>query len=115
VKRSIENRTESGSALIDFVLYGLLIQMTVLVFGLQVFSLQSAQLAAESAARHALRSFALSGADPNESVRSIVEDFNFSEDYKVSFSCVPDCVSDGSLLKITVKISAATATAKMLL
>ena len=112
---SIRKSTESGSALIDFVLYGLLIQMTVLVFGLQVFSLQSAQLAAESAARHALRSFALNGVAPDQSVRSIAKDFNFSEDYKVSFSCDPDCISAGSVLKITVKISSATATAKMIL
>ncbi|MFM1984105.1 MAG: hypothetical protein RL723_540 [Actinomycetota bacterium] len=112
---SIKESKETGSALIDFVLYGLLIQMTVLVFGLQVFSLQSAQLAAESAARHALRSFALEGTDPEESVRSIAKDFNFSEDYKVSFSCVPDCISAGSLLKIAVNISSATAIAKMIL
>lgn len=115
VNLSNKKGTESGSALVDFVLYGLLIQMTVLIFGLQIFSLQSAQLAAESAARHALRSFALVGTDPEESVRSIAQDFNFSEDYNVSFSCVPDCISKGSKLKVVVKISSATATARMIL
>lgn len=105
---------DRGSAIVDFVFYGVVIQVAILVFGLQVFSMQSAQLAAESAARHALRSFVLNGADPDESVRRIAQDFGFVGQQKVLLSCLPDCVSEGSVMQITVVVASAKASSKMI-
>ena len=93
---------ESGNALIEFVLYGLVLQVLVLTFGLHVMSTQAQQLAAESAARHSLRSYVLSGVDPEFSANAIVRDFGLVSKVEVQLTCNPDCESQGSILNLKV-------------
>lgn len=95
---------DSGNALVEFVLYGLVLQVLVLTFGLQVISIQAQQLAAESAARHALRSYVHSGADPEISANSIVKDLGLASKVEVQLACSPDCESEGSILNLKVRV-----------
>ena len=97
-------RQDSGNALIEFVLYGLVLQVLVLTFGLQVMSTQAQQLAAESAARHALRSYVRAGVDPVISANAIVKEFGLVSKVEVQLSCNPDCESQGSILNLTVRL-----------
>lgn len=97
-------KRDSGNALIEFVLYGLVLQVLVLTFGVQVMSTQAQQLAAESAARHALRSYVLSGVDPAISAIAIVKDFGLVSKVEVQLTCNPDCESQGSILNLKVQV-----------
>lgn len=97
-------KRDSGNVLIEFVLYGLVLQILVLVFGLHVVSIQVQQLAAESATRHALRSYVLSGVDPVITANAIVKDFGLSSQITVQLTCNPDCETQGSILNLTVQL-----------
>ena len=103
---------DAGSAVIDFVLYGVVFQISLLMFGLQAFQTQSDQLAAESIARHALRSYSLAGIDPNETAAQVLADFGITKSVKVQLLCDPDCESEGSLLELTAVVGSATAVSK---
>lgn len=106
--------SERGSAVIDFVLYGVVLQVGLLMFGLQVFSTQANQLAAESIARHSLRSFVLAGIAPRLTANQVLNDFGVDKKATVQFLCNPDCESEGALLAVKVVVGSSTATAKFL-
>lgn len=110
-------RAERGSAVIDFVLYGVMLQIGLLLFGLQVFEQQANQLAAESMARHSLRSFALTGTEVQETAVQVLNDFGTatptSENLRVQLLCEPDCDSEGSVLTVNVKFKRAVASSTL--
>ena len=95
---------DRGSALIDFLGFGVLLQIPVLVLAIQLSSLQTSQLAADSVARHALRSFVLQGVEVEVTAREIAADFGLKVKPLVTLDCEPDCTSAGSILRIGVSI-----------
>lgn len=104
-------RDEAGSAIIEFLVLGLVLQIGALTFFLQVSNLQASQIAAESIARHSIRAFVLANTDPNETGLQIANDFEITNEPQVNMSCRPNCYDEGSLLFVEVKINGAEASA----
>lgn len=102
---------DSGSALIEFMLFGLVIQIGALTFFLQLINLQASQIAAESIARHSIRAFVLFNTHPNETANQIARDFGIKEEPRVDLTCTPNCLDEESLLKVDVKLNGAVASA----
>lgn len=106
-------QSDSGSAVIEFVGFGVLLQVPLLMFCLSVFDIQKQQLATESVANVALRSFVLNQGDESQTrvaIAQAIQDFGFStSDASVSFigACEPSTV-----ITVTTKIKGQTATAK---
>jgi hypothetical protein len=107
----VKKDSEDGAMVVEFVLYGVLIQIGMLIFFLQAFALQSQQLAADSIARHALRSYLVSELEPEIAANQVL--FSFQSDAKafLNLNCEPDCTSSGSLVTLLVKVGQATAIA----
>lgn len=103
---------EAGSAVIEFVLFAVVLQIGLLIYGLQLFGAQSSQLAAESAARHSLRSFILTGTNPEDTAIQVLKDFGMSKKVDVNFTCDPDCNSAGSLVAVKIDVGNFSAVSK---
>lgn len=102
---------ENGSMVVEFVLYGVLLQIGILVLSLTAFNLQAQQLAADSIARHALRSYLVSQIEPEVSADQVLYSFQSKSKASLKLECVPDCESSGSVLTLWVKLGQATASA----
>lgn len=100
---------DKGSAIIEFLLYGVMLQVSVLLIGLQVISLQSSQLAVESIARHALRAFVVTGQQPDQTAQSLLRDFGSTKTADIDLRCQPDCYSEGAIITIKVSLAGASA------
>lgn len=100
---------DKGSAIIEFLLYGVLLQVSVLLIGLQVISLQSSQLAVESIARHALRAFVVTGQQADQTAQSLLRDFGSTKTAEIDLRCQPDCYSEGAIITIKVSLAGASA------
>ena len=114
VKFSRALRQERGSAIIEFLLYGVLLQVSVLLIGVQVVNLQSSQLAAESIARHALRAFVVAGQQPDQTAQSLLRDFGSTKTADIALRCQPDCYSEGALITIMVSLAGASASSSVI-
>ena len=101
--------SDTGSAIIEFLGFGLVLQITVLLGLIQFSNMQSQQLAAESIARHALRAYMLSNIQPQETAKQLSLDLGEASQPKFDFSCQPDCESVGSVLKLGVSLGQARA------
>lgn len=104
---------DRGSAIIEFLLYGALLQVLVLMIGTQIISLQSSQLAVESIARHALRAFVVAGQEPEQTAQSLIKDLGSKKTAVIQLRCQPDCHSDGAVITIKVSLDSAVAEASM--
>lgn len=93
---------DRGSMLIDFLGFGVLLQLPVLLLATQFTSIQSQQLAADSIARHSLRSFVLQGVAIETTAQEIARDFRLDSEPIVDLICNPDCNSPQSVLRLTV-------------
>ncbi len=100
---------ETGSAIIEFLVFGVLLQVGILTLFLQISSLQTSQLVAESIARHALRSFVILDLDPKQTAMQIAQDFKVGVDPELEMLCEPNCFGEGSLLRLKVKVGSAEA------
>jgi hypothetical protein len=90
--------------MIDFLGFGLLLQVPVLMLATQLGTLLTNQLAADSIARHTLRSFVLQDAPVELTARQIAEDFRLKISPVVELDCKPDCVSPESILRLNVSV-----------
>lgn len=109
MKISYNKQSERGSILLEFLGYGLLLQIFALVLFVQIANLQTYQLAAESIARHAIRSFVISETDPEVTANQILDDFGIDSKSKISMECKPDCFNPGSKLVLRVTLNSASA------
>ena len=107
ISRRLHN--ESGSALIEFLLYGLILQVGALTLFVNLTTLQASQLAAESIARHGLRAFVNSNVDPNETALQVASDFQIQAKPILKLFCDPNCQDQGSTLRLQVKLNSAVA------
>jgi hypothetical protein len=105
---------DRGSALIDFLGFGLLLQIPLLLLSTQLAAIQSMQLAADSIARHSLRSYVLQGKEPQETALQIANDFHLSGDPKIELICEPDCISPFSVLRLNVLIGSVKSSSVMI-
>lgn len=95
-------RNDDGSSVIEFLGFGLLLQITALVGLVSATNLQSQQLAAESISRHALRAYVLFGTEPEVTAHQLLGDFGLRVKPVLNLSCNPDCETNGSILRLRV-------------
>lgn len=99
---------DRGSALIEFIGFGLLFQIAVLtaiiIFGQNLED----KMIAEAVARHSLRSFMLTGTPVDISAKEVVSSWGEATPSSVSMKCIPDCQSKDSRLEVTVTIGSAS-------
>jgi len=107
-QRIVDDR---GSILLEFLAFGLLLQVSVLIWLINFSNLQGQQIAAESVARHSIRAFILSDTQPEITAQQILNDFGFNLQPRFNFTCEPDCDSPGSILRLQVEVGAAKAQA----
>lgn len=104
-------RSDSGSVVLEFLGFGVLLQVPLLLISIALSGLQRDQLAADAINRDALRSFTLTGRPPSETAAEIAADFKIAQDrVKIQVTCEDgDCVSPGALVSLTTQIGAAIA------
>ena len=102
---------DRGSVVLEFLAFGLLLQVSVLMWFINISNLQGQQIAAESVARHSLRAFVLSGTQPQITGEQILNDFGIKLQPQLNFTCEPDCDSPGSILRLQVLVGSAKAQA----
>jgi hypothetical protein len=100
--------SEQGSAIVDLIGFGVMLQIPILMFATLAISTQHQNFAVESIARHALRAHALS---PNsdsaaEVVQAIATDFGLeSERLSWNLFCKPNpnCLEPNTIARIEVR------------
>lgn len=107
--RSVNFSDESGSVLVEFIVMGLLLQLLLLAGGLTLIETQHQQLAAESLARHSLRSFLLHGTPIEVTAKDLAEQFRLSTGYEVSLDCQGNCEQSGDIAALTVRVGGTSA------
>ena len=105
---------EEGSALVDLVGFGLLLQIPVLMFTTLTLSIQHQQFALEAIARHAIRAHVLLPDEPSTTlvVNRITEEFGLRpSDVSWRIICTPDpnCETSGSFVRFEVKLGGLSA------
>jgi hypothetical protein len=100
---------DGGSALIEFVGFGLLLQVLLLASVIQINGSLQDKILAESIARHSLRSYVLTGVDVQTSAHEILASFGSAAQPVIELSCQPDCQSSLAKLQILVRVGSAHA------
>jgi len=110
-------RCDSGSAILEFLIFGVAINVALLGFGVQVLEIQKLQLAAESIARNSARNLAqsLDVEGARTVAANIAESFGLSvNDISLNLECVPsDCSTSGAIASAQVEISESRAYSAM--
>ncbi|MFM7013578.1 MAG: hypothetical protein ACKOXT_01115 [Actinomycetota bacterium] len=90
---SIDFRSENGSAIVELIGFGILLQIPILFFAISALGIQQQAIAVESIARHGLRAFTLSTdiSSVESVVAELVSDFQLDAN-KLSWllHCNPD-------------------------
>jgi hypothetical protein len=108
--------SDRGSAVVDFIGFGVLLQIPVLMFSTVALSLQHQQFALEAIARHSIRAHVLilDKANTSRVVRELAADFGLNPtDLALNLSCTPDptCLEPGSLVRLEIKLGGLSAQA----
>lgn len=113
---STEVLSDRGSAVVDFIGFGVLLQVPVLMFSTFALSVQHQQFALEAIARHGIRAHVLVPDKGNTTrvISDLVADFGLRQsDIQWSLSCNPDpdCVEPGSIALLQIKLGGLSAEA----
>ena len=116
MKLSTDLKSDRGSAIVDFIGFGLLLQIPVLLFATFALSTQHQQFALEAIARHGIRAHVLvpDKSSTTRVIREIALDFGLKEqDLVWSLSCNPDpkCLAPGSIVRLEIKLGGLSAEA----
>ena len=111
---STEIMSDRGSAVVDFIGFGVLLQIPVLMFSTFALSVQHQQFALEAIARHGIRAHTLVPDRGNTTrvISELVADFGLRpSDIEWSLNCNPDpdCVEPGSIAIFQVKLGGLSA------
>jgi hypothetical protein len=98
---------ECGSAPLEFIGFGLLLQLPLLPLMLQLSSIQLEQLCAESMARNALRAYSVSAVPIQTSLDLIAKDFDLPSSTRFSHSLT----AQAGLVTLEVSVGQASAMA----
>lgn len=98
--------SESGSVVLEFVGFGLLLQVTLLLVILNLGALQHDQLAAEAISRDSLRAFLLIGKSPNVTAAEIAKAYRVDPSrLTVTLICqADDCDTEGNRVRVVTRI-----------
>lgn len=108
MKSSTSLSSEQGSAILDLIGFGVLLQIPILMFATFAVSTQAQSFAVESIARHALRSHSLWPVLENtqEVVTEIAKDFGLSENrlsWRLWCAPNPNCLEPDTTARIEVR------------
>jgi hypothetical protein len=110
-------QNEEGSALIEFVVFGLVAQISILMFAGSLLEQQKLQLAVESSARQAVRAATLSIDAAQGDVAKAIEtqqSANFGlVPGRLRITVTPVAPAAGELVSATASIDGVSATARM--
>lgn len=104
-------KDDAGSVVLEFIGFGLLLQVPLLVLSLNLTALQHDQLAAEAISRNALRSMLLLDRAPEITANQVAQLFHEPVSrVEIEVDCEnSDCVSVGNWIRIVTRIGLATA------
>jgi hypothetical protein len=116
VNLSTEIISDRGSAVVDLIGFGVLLQIPVLMFSTFALSVQHQQFALEAIARHGIRAHTLLPDRGNTTrvINELVADFGLRpSDVQWGLSCNPDpkCVQLGSIALFQIKLGGLSAEA----
>ena len=102
---------ETGSVVLEFLGFGVLLQVPILMFATAVLGLQHDKFAAEAITRDALRSYTLLQIEPSATVAILAQAYKVSPDrIRVEMSCWPQsCGNPDNWVRVTTRIGTATA------
>ena len=108
--------SDRGSAVVDFIGFGLLLQVPVLMFATFALSMQHQQFAIEAIARHGIRAHVLVPDRTNTTrvISELAADFGLKQsDLAWNLSCSPDpkCLEPGSIARLQIKLGGLSAEA----
>ena len=110
--RPVKFSDDLGSAVLDFIGFGLFLQLPLLLIAISFVEVQHDQLAAEAITREALRSLTLLGSDVATSANEIADSYRVPRSkVKVVMSCSPQECTEGAWVSLTTKVGIASATA----
>lgn len=109
--RSVNFKGETGSAMLELIGFGLLLQIPLVMFATNLVILQHDQLAAEAITRDVLRSFVLLDADPTSVAQTAASLYGVSiSKVLVSMRCRPlDCRKEQTWVTVKTQIGSAIA------
>jgi hypothetical protein len=112
--------SDSGSALIEFVALATLLMLPIMWFSIDLIGKQNDQFAATAMAEHGIRAWVQSATAESSSfemaIRQIATDFHELEsdvNWQVDCGPISPCEPRGQVLRLTVQVKAATASAVM--
>ena len=110
--RSVNFKAEDGSAVLEFIGFGLVLQIPLMLFAGNLVTVQHDQLTAEAITRDLLRSYVLSNRDPVTGVTELAAAYRVSPNrIKVSMSCRPtDCNQAKAWVYVSTQIGSLSAT-----
>lgn len=105
-------KSDTGSAVLEFIGFGVLVQVPLLIVSVGLTGLQHDQLAADAINRDSLRALTLQGRQPSETAAEIAEEFHIEPiRVQLQITCEDgDCSSPGALVRLTTIIGSAIAT-----
>lgn len=108
MRTSTSPASEQGSAMVDLIGFGVLLQIPILMFATFAVSLQQQSFAVESIARHALRAHSLWPVNQStqEVVATIAKDFGLLADqvsWNISCTPNPNCLETNTTAQIEVR------------
>lgn len=108
--------SEQGSAIVDLIGFGVLLQIPILMFATFAVSVQQQSFAVESIARHALRAHSLwPDSDSTQGVvQSISKDFGIDPErvrWKLWCTPNPNCLEQDTTVRIEVRYGELVASA----
>lgn len=114
MKLNTELGSEQGSALVDLIGFGILLQVPILMFATLAIQSQQQSFAAEAIARHGLRAHVLwpDRTNTERVIEELAQDFGIAMDrIEWRLGCVPNpnCLASGSTAQIEVRIGAISA------
>jgi hypothetical protein len=106
-------KSDHGSVLVEFIAFGVLVQLPLMFMAVGLVTLQHDKLAAEGISREVLRSFVLSGQDPMITVAAVAEAYKVAPSrISLDLNCRPSaCDSSAEWIRVTTKIGSAISTA----
>ena len=99
--------------MLELVVFGFALQVSVLLAGLNLLAIQKDQITAESAARHSLRAYLLTNSDPAKTADEIVKASQSGSSLSVAMHCDSSCDQVGSLVSLQITLGKAKALATM--
>lgn len=115
ISRSAVLKSDTGSALIEFVFFGLIVQIGILLFASDLLTQQKYQIAVTSTARQAARAAALTGQGFTGSDTILrQQNANFDlEPGRLSLKVDPIQPQPGDVVTATATLDSASAVARM--